>query len=153
MGYVISFDELESFYDEPGESGWILDAHRHGFERVSLIVTDTMPDGGPPLHKHTGEEAVVVPPGARMRYLIGGETLNVAGPAVIRIPADTPHTFVNTGEIRVSLTCVFPDRSFWDGYVELGANPLLGPGGGAQSTPDNAVSQAARPDSDGPAGA
>ena len=48
MGSVIPFDELESFYDEPGEYGWILEAHKHGFARVSLIVTDTMPGGGPP---------------------------------------------------------------------------------------------------------
>ena len=125
MIHVVPFDDLEAFYDEPGEYGWILDAHKHGFERVSLIVTDTLPGGGPPLHKHACEEAVVVPPRARMRYLIGDQTHDVTGPAVVRIPVETPHTFVNAGADRVSLTCVFPDRSFWEGYVELGPNPLL----------------------------
>src|SRR5687768_6372669 len=60
--YFIPFAELEAFYDEPGEYGWIMDAHKHGFARISLIVTDTAPRGGPPLHTHTCEEAVVVPP-------------------------------------------------------------------------------------------
>ncbi len=126
MTHVISFESLEAFHDEPGEYGWILEAHRHGFERISLIVTDTLPGGGPPLHKHSCEEAVVVPSGAQMRYLVGDQTYDVRGPAVIRIPAETPHAFINAGQTRVSLTCVFPDRSFWDSYVEFGPNPLLG---------------------------
>ena len=123
--HVIPFAMLEAFYDEPGEYGWIMDAHKHGFARISLIVTDTAPGGGPPLHTHTCEEAVVVPPGAHMRYVIGGEPVEVDGPAIVRIPAGTPHAFVNSGHERVSLVCIFPDRSFWDGYVELGVNPLL----------------------------
>ena len=127
MTHVIPFDALESFFDDPGEYGWILEAHAHGFERISLIMTDTLPGGGPPLHKHACEEAVVVPAGAHMRYLIGDRTYDVRGPAIIRIPAETAHTFINAGDTRVSLTCIFPDRSFWDGYVEFGPNPLLAP--------------------------
>ncbi len=126
MTHVIPFDALESFFDEPGEYGWILEGHVHGFEHISLIVTDTHPGGGPPLHTHTCEEAVVVPPGAQMRYRIGDETHDVAGPMVLRIPSGMPHTFINAGDTRVSLTCIFADRAIWDGYVELGANPLLG---------------------------
>jgi quercetin dioxygenase-like cupin family protein len=125
MDFVIPFDALESFYDEPGEYGWILDAEKHGFARVSLIITDTAPGGGPPWHQHTCEEAVVVPVGAQMLYRIGAETVPVAGPAVVRIPAGIPHAFINAGDARVSLVCVFPDRTFWDGYIELGPNPLL----------------------------
>ena len=125
MSYIIPLADLEAFYDEPGEYGWILEATRHGFERISLIITDTLPGGGPPLHRHTCEEAVVVPTGARMRYLIDGTEHDVAGPAVLRIPAGATHAFVNAGPERVSLTCIFPDRGFWEGYIELGPNPLL----------------------------
>ena len=30
--YVVPMDSLESFYDEPGAPGWIMEEFKHGFE-------------------------------------------------------------------------------------------------------------------------
>ena len=129
MGYVIPFADLESFYDDPGEYGWILEAYKHGLEHISLIITDTLPGGGPPLHTHSCEEAVIIPTGATMRYRINDAIMDVVGPSVVHIPAGAIHAFVNTGGERVSIVCVFADRAFWDGYQEYGPNPLIVPSG------------------------
>lgn len=66
--YVISMDALESFYDEPGERGWILEGYKHGLSATSVIITETAPQGGPPLHSHHSEEIHVLPPVACLRH-------------------------------------------------------------------------------------
>jgi mannose-6-phosphate isomerase-like protein (cupin superfamily) len=122
--YVISMEMLESFYDEPGEHGWILEGSKHGLSSTSAIITETAPNGGPPLHTHNSEEIHVLPV-CRMAYLIGDTSFEVEGPAIIRIPPNLPHTFVNRGTEPARLVCFFPYDSFWTNYEEVGANPLL----------------------------
>ncbi|HEX8600554.1 MAG TPA: cupin domain-containing protein [Chloroflexia bacterium] len=123
-GYVIPMERLEAFYDEPGEYGWIMEGHKHGFGLTSVIVTQTAPLGGPPLHTHHSEEVHVLPE-CRLAYVIGDSTFEAVGPCVVNIPAGVPHTFLNIGPEPVSLVCFFPANSFWDNYDELGPNPLL----------------------------
>ncbi len=123
-GYVIPMERLEAFYDEPGEYGWIMEGHKHGFGLTSVIVTQTAPMGGPPLHTHHSEEVHVLPE-CRLAYVIGDSTFEAQGPCVVNIPAGVPHTFLNIGRETARLVCFFPNNSFWDNYDELGPNPLL----------------------------
>jgi mannose-6-phosphate isomerase-like protein (cupin superfamily) len=122
--YVIDQQDLEAFYDEPGERGWILEGFKHGLTTTSAIITETAPGGGPPLHIHHTEELHVLP-ACRMEYIIGDDRFHVTGPTVIAIPAKAPHTFVNRGDTPISLVCFFPSYNFWTNYEELGPNPLL----------------------------
>lgn len=124
MDHVIPMDQLESFYDEPGERGWIMEGYKHGFNLTSVIVTETAPRGGPPLHTHNTEEIHVLPP-CRMAYVMGDSTFEVEGPCVVNIPPLLPHTFLNIGEEPVRIVCFWPANDFWTNYDELGANPLL----------------------------
>jgi mannose-6-phosphate isomerase-like protein (cupin superfamily) len=124
MDYVIPREALEAFYDEPGERGWILEGFKHGLTTTSLIITETAPGGGPPLHIHHTEEIHVLP-ACEMEYLIGDDRFRVTGPTVIMIPAKAPHTFVNRGDAPINLVCFFPAYNFWTNYEELGPNPLL----------------------------
>ncbi|MEA2572894.1 MAG: hypothetical protein QOH93_192 [Chloroflexia bacterium] len=124
VGQVIPMDRLESFYDEPGEYGWIMEGHKHGFANTSVIVTLTSPRGGPPLHTHNSEEIHVLPE-CHMAYVMGDSTFEVEGPCMMNIPAGVPHTFLNIGPEAVRLVCFFPANGFWDNYDELGPNPLL----------------------------
>ncbi len=122
--YAIPMERLESFYDEPGEYGWIMEGHKHGFSFTSVIVTQTAPLGGPPLHSHNTEEVHVLPE-CRLAYVMGDQTFEVLGPCLVNIPARLPHTFLNIGAEPVRLVCFFPDNDFWNNYDELGPNPLL----------------------------
>ncbi len=122
--YVIPMERLESFYDEPGEYGWIMEGYKHGFGLTSVIVTQTAPMGGPPLHTHKSEEIHVLPE-CHLAYVIGDSTFEAHGPCMVNIPAGVPHTFLNIGAETARLVCFFPYNSFWDNYDEVGPNPLL----------------------------
>jgi len=120
--YVIQLKHMRAFYDVPGEFGHIAEGNVYGFDALSFIMTNTQPNGGPPLHTHVTEEAHVLQEG-QMLYLIGDKQFAVQGPYIVRIPAGMPHTFINTGDKPLRLTAVFP--SSWLSYTEIGRNPLV----------------------------
>lgn len=122
--YRIDMSAMESFYDEPGERGWILEGEKHGFSNTSVIITETALFGGPPLHSHTSEEIHILPQ-ARLAYVLGDAVFEVEGPCAMNIPAGVAHTFLNIGTEPVRLLCFFPYNNFWSNYDELGPNPLL----------------------------
>jgi mannose-6-phosphate isomerase-like protein (cupin superfamily) len=123
--FIVAMEAMEGFYDEPGERGWILEGFKHGLTTTSVIITETAPGGGPPLHRHHTEEVHVLPD-CRIAYVIGERTFEAQGPCVIVIPAGRPHTFTNRGPAPARLVCFFPAYNFWTNYEELGPNPLLG---------------------------
>jgi quercetin dioxygenase-like cupin family protein len=120
--HVFTRDHMVHFYDVPGEYGYVMEGADHGFSALSLITTDTWPGGGPPLHTHEAEEAQLIQEG-RYRVLIGDRRYDVTGPALIRIPAGVPHTFVNLSERVIHIVGVLPGDTIT--YAELGPNPLL----------------------------
>lgn len=121
--HVFGADQMVQFYDAPGEYGYVAEGKDHGLSGLSVIITDTRPGGGPPLHSHDSEEAQILSNG-RYRVLIGERQFDVTGPATVRIPAGVPHTFVNPGDEPVHIVGVFPGPAI--SYRELGPNPLLG---------------------------
>jgi mannose-6-phosphate isomerase-like protein (cupin superfamily) len=120
--YVIHLKQMGTFYDVFGEYGYVLEGGNHGFESLSFILTETHPGGGPPLHRHGCEEAHVLLDGSA-RYLIGERTFTAQAPYVVRIPANVPHTFMNTDDRVFRLIAVLPGQKI--SYTELGPNPLL----------------------------
>lgn len=120
--YVIRINQMSSFYDQPGEFGYAIHGEDYGFERLSFVVTETQPNGGPPLHTHTVEEGHVVLSG-RITYLIGDRQMTADGPYVARVPAGVPHTFINSSAEPVNIVATFPSRR--RDYTEVGPNPLV----------------------------
>jgi mannose-6-phosphate isomerase-like protein (cupin superfamily) len=120
--YVIHLKQMSTFYDVPGEYGYVLEGGNHSFESLSFILTETHPGAGPPLHVHGCEEAHVLLEGSA-RYIIGQRTFTAQAPYVVRIPANVPHTFMNTGDRVFRLIAVLPGQKV--SYTELGPNPLL----------------------------
>lgn len=120
--HVFNRDQMVHFYDVPGEYGYVVEGKDYGFETLSIITTDTHPGGGPPLHIHETEEAHVIQEG-RYRVLIGERRIDVAAPAVVRIPPQVPHTFVNTSDRVIHIVGILPGDTIT--YTELGPNPLL----------------------------
>ncbi len=91
--YVIKINQMSSFYDKPGEFGYAIHGEEYGFDRLSFVLTETQPNGGPPLHTHTVEEGHVVMSG-RVTYVIGDRRVTADGPYIARVPAGVPHTFI-----------------------------------------------------------
>lgn len=120
--YAVKLKQMSSFYDVPGESGTYINGGDYGFESLSFIMTETHPNGGPPLHTHQTEEAHVVYRG-HVEYIIGDRRFSAEGPYIARVPAGVPHTFVNSGNEPLNLTAVFPSKRLT--YTEVGANPLV----------------------------
>jgi mannose-6-phosphate isomerase-like protein (cupin superfamily) len=63
---------------------------------VSFFLSETPPGRGPKLHQHPYEEVFVVQSGT-MTFTVGDETVEVSGEAVLVVPPNTPHKFVNSG--------------------------------------------------------
>ena len=120
--YVIKINQMSSFYDKPGEFGYAIHGEDYGFDRLSFVVTETQPNGGPPLHTHTVEEGHVVL-GGRVTYVIGDRQVTAEGPYIARVPAGVPHTFINAGKDPINVVATFPSRR--RDYTEVGPNPLV----------------------------
>jgi mannose-6-phosphate isomerase-like protein (cupin superfamily) len=120
--YAIAPRQMTSFYDVPGEYGYIVDGRAYGFEGLSFIITETHPHGGPPLHAHKTEEAHVVLSGT-MEYVIGSQRFTVEAPYVARVPAGVAHTFVNAGTTPLNVIAVFPTSEL--DWTPIGPNPLV----------------------------
>jgi len=120
--YAIAPRQMTSFYDVPGEFGYIVNGQTYGFEGLSFIITETHPHGGPPLHTHKTEEAHVVLSGT-MEYIIGNQRFTVKAPYVARVPAGVAHTFVNAGTSPLNVIAVFPTSEV--DWIQIGPNPLV----------------------------
>jgi mannose-6-phosphate isomerase-like protein (cupin superfamily) len=120
--YVIAPRQMTSFYDVPGEYGYIVNGQTYGFEGLSFIITETRPHGGPPLHTHKTEEAHVVLSGT-MEYVIGNQRFTVKAPYVARVPAGVAHTFMNAGTGPLNVIAVFPTSEL--DWTPIAPNPLV----------------------------
>jgi mannose-6-phosphate isomerase-like protein (cupin superfamily) len=120
--YFFKFDQLEHYYRVPGEFGHRMWGEKYGFEALSLIITETHPGGGPRLHTHNVEEAHVLLKGSA-KYLIGDRAFTVEAPYVAKVPAGTPHTFINTGSAPMNIIAIFPSKS--PDVKIVGPNPLI----------------------------
>ena len=120
--YVYGLNNLSSFYDHPGELGYVMRGQYYGFDSLSIIVTETHPHGGPPLHVHEIEEAHIVLAGT-MNYVMDKERFTATAPFIARVPAGVPHTFINGGSTPLNLIAVFPTDNHTTEVV--GPNPLI----------------------------
>lgn len=122
IDYIFKLDQLEHFYRTPGEFGHRLRGSNYGFESLSFIITETLPGGGPNLHKHDVEEAHVLLEGSA-QYLIGDKMFTAQGPYIAKVPAGVPHSFLNVGTEPFKLVAVFASNRH--SSKRLGPNPLV----------------------------
>src|ERR1041385_3987555 len=72
----------------------------HGEEQgapFSAYIVNAKPGQGPPLHTHPYVEVAFTIEG-RATITVGGDTREVGAGAIVVIPANTPHRFVNSGD-------------------------------------------------------
>lgn len=137
--YVVELSEMTRIEAGKGETIHLLHGRRHGFESLSFILTETAPGGGPPLHTHDSEEAHVLTSGT-MAYVIGDQRFTVSAPYILRVPANTPHTFINAGDTPLSLTAVFGSADYT--FKPIAANPLQEP----ETAPSDSAAPAREPE-------
>lgn len=119
--YVVRLEQMTAIEAGQGEKIHLLRGDEHGFESLSFILTETAPGGGPPLHTHESEEAHVLTSGT-MAYVIDDQRFVVSAPYILRVPANTPHTFINAGSTPLSLTAVFGGANYT--FKPVAPNPL-----------------------------
>jgi mannose-6-phosphate isomerase-like protein (cupin superfamily) len=98
--------------DDPGE----FQGH-HCDARVSMIVVDAPPGGGPKLHRHPYEEIFLVQEGSAT-FTAGDETLEVKGGQVVVVPAGMAHKFVSSGAGRLRQVDVHASERFVTEWLE-----------------------------------
>ncbi|MCA1857694.1 cupin domain-containing protein [Massilia oculi] len=123
--YVVKLEQMRKLAAGEGETTYLLNGATHGFRGLSFILTETAPGGGPPLHTHDSEEAHVLTAGT-MSYVVGGRRFVVSAPYILRVPANTPHTFINAGSTPLQLTAVFDSAHYT--FTRVADNPLQAPG-------------------------
>jgi len=110
--FVITIDKMLSLEarSRPGELLHIVEGKSNGFESLSLIISETKPGSGAPPHAHQCEEAHVLLDGI-VEYKVGEATFVAKAPCVVRIPANTIHSFTNIGPKTINVIGVFPKNS------------------------------------------
>jgi quercetin dioxygenase-like cupin family protein len=107
---VITIDKMLLLEAVPGEVLHIVEGKSHGFESLSLIISETKPGSGAPPHVHKCEEAHVLLDGI-VEYKIGEKTFVARAPYVVRIPANTVHSFKNIGTKTINVIGIFPKNT------------------------------------------
>ena len=69
---------------------------------IDMLVPD---GGGPPPHRHDFEEMFTLLEG-ELQFTFRGETMTVAAPATVNIPANAPHVFKNVSGKTVHMLCM-----------------------------------------------
>jgi mannose-6-phosphate isomerase-like protein (cupin superfamily) len=101
---------------EPGNYSRSLQGADHGDVGVCLIMVEAPPGKGPALHRHPYEEVFVIHEGEGT-FTAGDEEAHVAAGAVVIVPANTPHRFVNTGDSTLRMTTIHTSAKFQTEWV------------------------------------
>jgi mannose-6-phosphate isomerase-like protein (cupin superfamily) len=96
---------------EPGNYSRSLQGADHGDVGVCLILVEAPPGKGPALHRHPYEEVFVIHEGEGT-FVAGDEEAHVAAGAVVIVPPNTPHRFVNTGDSALRMTTIHTSAKF-----------------------------------------
>lgn len=78
---------------------------------ISMYIVDASPGSGPPLHVHPYAEVIVVQEG-QATVTLGDEERQVHAGAIIVIPPETPHKFVNSGDTQLRQVDVHASARF-----------------------------------------
>lgn len=73
--------------------------------RYCLIDMRVPPGGGPPPHRHDFEEMFTLLDG-ELQFMFCGETITIAAPATVNIPANAPHVFKNVPGKTAHMPCM-----------------------------------------------
>ena len=105
--YIARVEELPVINPGPGEYVHVMEGQRNGYNNLTIGITETFPNGAPPMHSHEGEESHVLLEG-EILYALGDTLFTIKGPYIVNIPAGVPHAFKNIGKKTANLVVIFP---------------------------------------------
>jgi quercetin dioxygenase-like cupin family protein len=105
--HAVTLDKLPTINPGPGEYVHVMEGQRHGYNNLTIGITETFPGGAPPMHSHEGEESHVLLEGDIV-YALGDTLFTIKGPYIVNIPAGVPHAFKNIGNKTANLVVIFP---------------------------------------------
>ena len=113
MNYiVVNKDELQNSENTSEFEGYL-----YGDIEVSIILVDMLPGEGVRLHQHPYQEIFILQEGAAT-YTVGTTTLEARAGQIIIAPADTPHKFVNSGEVKLRQVDIHLSKCFITQWLE-----------------------------------
>lgn len=104
---VAKLEQLPVINPGPGEYVHVMEGQRNGYENLTIGITETFPNGAPPMHSHEGEESHVLLEGDIL-YALGDTLFTIRAPYIVNIPAGVPHAFKNIGGKTANLVVIFP---------------------------------------------
>ena len=107
IDHAVTLDKLPVINPGPGEYVHVMEGQRHGYNNLTIGITETFPGGAPPMHSHEGEESHVLLEGDIL-YALGDTMFTIKAPYIVNIPAGMPHAFKNIGETTANLVVIFP---------------------------------------------
>ncbi len=105
--YVVKLEKLPVINPGPGEYVHVMEGRRNGYKNLTIGITETFPNGAPPMHSHEGEESHVLLEGDIL-YALGDTMFTIKAPYIVNIPAGVPHAFKNIGKKTANLVVIFP---------------------------------------------
>ncbi len=105
--YAVQLDKLPVINPGPGEYVHVMEGQRNGYKNLTIGITETFPNGAPPMHSHEGEESHVLLEGDIL-YALGDTLFTIKAPYIVNIPAGMPHAFKNIGKKTANLVVIFP---------------------------------------------
>ena len=107
IDYAVTLDKLPVINPGPGEYVHVMEGQHHGYENLTIGITETFPGGAPPMHSHEGEESHVLLEGDIL-YALGDTMFTIKAPYMVNIPAGMPHAFKNIGDKTANMVVIFP---------------------------------------------
>jgi quercetin dioxygenase-like cupin family protein len=95
--------------DIPNTQTRLAEGARYGMVGSSVMIAPVLPSERPPLYLSEKVQYVLE---GHARFHIGDKVSAVSEPGVIHISADTPHAFVNLGDVLVRIVTFFPNSSY-----------------------------------------
>ena len=106
MKCLISAHELPSFnIGRPGIWASIFNGGDHRLPGISVILSETSPGDGAPLHRHAYDELFLVQEG-QCSFIVADQTVDAEAGHLVLIPAGTPHGFTNTGGANMRVVAI-----------------------------------------------
>ncbi len=105
--YVVKLENLPVINPGPGEYVHVMEGRRNRYKNLTIGVTETFPNGAPPMHSHEGEESHVLLDG-EILYALSDTMFTIKAPYMVNIPAGMPHAFKNIGKKTANLVVIFP---------------------------------------------
>ncbi len=94
----------------------------------AVIITETPPEGGPPMHIHKNEDELFYVLKGNYTFVCGKEKIKAKTGDFIRLPRGIPHRFINTDTITgITMNTITPGgfEKFFDEIAETSKKQQL----------------------------